>query len=320
MITVLDGHDADALDRAARALRAGELVAFPTETVYGLGANALDADAVHKIFAAKGRPATNPLISHVATAAQAREIAGAWSETADKLAKAFWPGPLTLVVPRGSKIPDVVTAGLDTMGIRVPAHAVARELIERAERPLAAPSANRYTHVSPTTAQHVVDGLGSHIPFVVDAGPTTVGIESTVLSLVGAVPTVLRPGAVTAGEIAQVVGRVEVASTTVDDDEARPSPGLSRRHYAPTVPLLLADDVSALAPFGAADVVVARESTDAATMVALGNDPSIWARELYALLHRFGRDDIARIVVERPPDTAEWAAIRDRLERAASSD
>jgi L-threonylcarbamoyladenylate synthase len=206
------------------------------------------------------------------------------------------------------------------MGIRMPDHPVALALIEAANRPIAAPSANRYTEVSPTTAQHVVTGLGGRIPYVLDGGATTVGIESTVLSLVDRIPTILRPGAVTAADIALEIGRVEVAAPQIPDDQSRPSPGLSRRHYAPAVPLEIVDAMPGGDVLGDRDVVIVRKSPGdtPARVVVLGDSAANWARELYALLHRFGAEDIDRIVVERPPESEEWRAIRDRLERAAS--
>ncbi|HXE14700.1 MAG TPA: L-threonylcarbamoyladenylate synthase, partial [Bryobacteraceae bacterium] len=188
------------LDRAAAILRRGGLVAFPTETVYGLGANALDREAILKIYAAKGRPATSPLIVHVASYGMLADVAAEWPDAAQKLAERYWPGPLTLVVRKTDKIPDAVTAGLNTVGVRMPAHPLAKELIRRAGIPLAAPSANLFTQVSPTTAEHVREGLGDRVEMILDGGPCTVGIESTVLSLAGSAPILLRPGMVSLAE------------------------------------------------------------------------------------------------------------------------
>ncbi|MFW5967190.1 MAG: L-threonylcarbamoyladenylate synthase, partial [Persicimonas sp.] len=186
--------DAEALAPAARALAAGKLVAFPTETVYGLGANALDEEAVAAIFEAKRRPATNPLIVHAANLAQVRRLVDDWPERAQRLADAFWPGPLTLVLEKSAEVPDRVTAGLATVAVRIPQPPVARLLIELAGVPVAAPSANRYTEVSPTRADHVLESLGDRVDFIVDAGPTSVGVESTIVSLTSDPPRVLRPG------------------------------------------------------------------------------------------------------------------------------
>lgn len=195
-VVVVDAVNPDPilLEEAAQLIRGGSIVAFPTETVYGLGANALDESAVLRIYEAKGRPAWNPVIVHVASAADARSLAASWPLSAERLAASFWPGPLTLVLPRAASIPDVVTAGGETVGLRVPAHAVARALIKAAGCPIAAPSANRFTQVSPTTASHVVASLGERVALVIDAGPCAVGIESTVVECGEAAVTILRPG------------------------------------------------------------------------------------------------------------------------------
>jgi L-threonylcarbamoyladenylate synthase len=207
ILHVSPGTPEDApLQQAADLLRAGRLVAFPTETVYGLGAHALDEEAVRKVFEAKGRPPANPLIVHVAGVAEARLLAAAWPAAADRLAERFWPGPLTLIVPRMSHIPDMVTAGLGTVALRSPAHPVARALLAAAGIPVAAPSANRFTRISPTTAAHVAKDLGERIDLILDGGPTGVGIESTVLDLSGEVPVLLRPGAVSRQAIEAVIG------------------------------------------------------------------------------------------------------------------
>src|SRR5580658_6888878 len=195
------------LSNAAGLIRAGELVAFPTETVYGLGANALDAAAIEKIFAAKGRPPSSPLIVHVSSIEMAHSLAREWPERAEQLARVFWPGPLTLVLPKQPHVPDRLTAGLDTVGVRMPANSIALALIQEAGVPIAAPSANPFTELSPTTAQHVRDGLGDRVAMVLDGGRTTVGIESTVLSIAATGAAVLlRPGMVTRQEIEAVIG------------------------------------------------------------------------------------------------------------------
>src|SRR6476619_3276599 len=216
-------------------IRAGKLVAFPTETVYGLGANALDADAVRRIFEVKGRPATSPLIVHVDSVDMARRVAAKWPETAELLARAYWPGPLTLVLPKNACIPDIVTAGLPTVGVRMPAHPVALDLIRAAGVPVAAPSANRFTELSPTTAEHVRRSLGDAVDCVLDGGPTPVGIESTVISLAGA-PTLLRPGMIPREALEALIGPVQMAGAM---EGAHPSPGMHPRHYAPRTPLIM---------------------------------------------------------------------------------
>ena len=242
--------DPDVIAHAAARLARGELVAFPTETVYGLGADALDPDAIARIFAAKGRPAWNPVIAHVADADAARALCAEWPAGAQRLADAFWPGPLTLVLPKRAIVPDIATAGLDAVGVRVPAHPVALALLRAFGRPIAAPSANRFTRVSPTTAAHVVTSLGDRVSLVLDGGACDVGIESTVVDLAGATPTLLRPGAVTRGQLEAVLGqRVDAPEHRVpsgDDPSAVPvagqrAPGMSDRHYAPGADVWLFD-------------------------------------------------------------------------------
>lgn len=323
--------DVRQLDPARRALCADRLVAFPTETVYGLGARALSEEAVRRIFEAKQRPATNPLILHVASIEQARSLAGSWPDEADALARAFWPGPLTLVVKRSDKVPDQVCAGLDTVAFRIPDHPIARALIEATGEPLAAPSANRHTTVSPTTADHVLATLEGRVDVVVDGGPTAVGIESTLISAVESPPVILRPGAIdrrTLGAVVHIAGR-PARPEVVDEEKARPSPGLSKRHYSPGVCLrtvdpttfrrLVAGDDQRRAFIGLGADSHTR-SAPGERMLRLPDDPRRYARRLYAALHRLDALDIDEIVVQRPPKGDLWEAIHDRLMRAAASD
>ncbi|MDQ6611671.1 MAG: L-threonylcarbamoyladenylate synthase, partial [Gemmatimonadota bacterium] len=238
-----EAPDPDIIHRAAQILKNGGLVAFPTETVYGLGAHALNAEAVRKIFEAKGRPAWNPLIVHVANADRARALTASWPASAELLANAFWPGPLTLVLPKRDVVPDVVTAGLAAVGVRVPSHGVALALINALDGPIAAPSANRFTELSPTTAQHVQGGLGQRVDMILDGGPCDVGIESTVLDLTTDTPTLLRPGVISHDQIVSVLGRdVRVLQHATDvEGESRLSPGRTERHYAPRADTWLFD-------------------------------------------------------------------------------
>ena len=312
-VVVVDANapEAAALESAASLLRAGELVAFATETVYGLGADATQDEAVSKIFAAKGRPQTNPLIAHVSSVEMARAWAGSWPPVADALARAFWPGPLTMVVPRTERFATAVSAGLETVGLRVPEPAVARQLIAALGRPVAAPSANRSEHVSPTTAQHVVDDLRDKVAMVLDSGPTGVGIESTVVSVTGDVPVVLRRGPIDAAQLREAVGEVHVIDQRVDGREAQASPGQSVRHYAPDVPCVRVD-ADYEAREGDAVIAVGQFVPGA---IALPT-PDAAARELYALLRRLEGEGVARIVIVMPPDEPQWAAVRDRLVRA----
>ncbi|MGA2715884.1 MAG: L-threonylcarbamoyladenylate synthase [Bryobacteraceae bacterium] len=285
------------VEKAAALLRAGRLVAFPTETVYGLGANALDETAVRRIFEAKGRPFSSPLIVHVASIGMARELALVWPERAELLARRFWPGPLTIVVPKQPRVPDLVTAGLPSVGLRIPAHPLAQALLEAAQIPIAAPSANRFTEISPTTAEHVRESLGARVDMILDGGPCTVGIESTVISLAGPVPRIVRPGMIARTQIEQVIGPVETGA-------GAESPGQHPRHYSPHTPIVLGDS-----PVSGRGVRLDFSS--------MPRDAAGYAERLYRVLHDLDRQGLDWISIELPPDTPEWAGIRDRLTRAA---
>jgi L-threonylcarbamoyladenylate synthase len=285
------------IDKAAALLRAGGLVAFPTETVYGLGANALDEAAVRRIFETKGRPSSSPLIVHVASVEMAQGLASEWSDNAERLARRFWPGPLTIVVSKNSRVPDLVTAGLPSVGLRIPAHPMARALIEAAQIPIAAPSANRFTELSPTTAEHVPEGLAD---MVLDGGPCAVGIESTVISLAGPTPRILRPGMITQTEIEQLIGRVEAGG-------GAESPGQHPRHYSPRTPIILGESPQ-------------EGHGRRLSLARMPRDASSYAERLYRVLHEFDQQGYDWISIELPPDTPQWAGIRDRLMRAANRD
>ncbi|MCC6857545.1 MAG: threonylcarbamoyl-AMP synthase [Bryobacterales bacterium] len=301
------------LELAGALIRAGKLVAFPTETVYGLGANALDERAVAAIFRAKGRPATSPLIVHVCSLEMARGLARRWPESAQQLAERFWPGPLTLVVPKETRIPPLVTANLDTVGLRMPAHPLALELIRRAGVPVAAPSANRFSELSPTTAEHVRRSLGESVDLILDGGPTTVGLESTVLSLAGD-PELLRPGMVSREEIEAVIGKVRLGGHAGEGPHR--SPGLHRKHYSPATPLLLVREGRLPASGRGAYVWIATPAAGARS-VPMPPDSRNYARALYDTLHRLDREGFDWIAVEAPPEEPEWAAVNDRLRRAS---
>jgi L-threonylcarbamoyladenylate synthase len=307
-------------------LCAGGLVAFPTETVYGLGANALDRAAVARIFAAKGRPTTNPLIVHVPDIDAAQVLVAPWPSTAQQLAERFWPGPLTLVLPRRPSVPDVVTAGGPTVAVRVPAHPVALALLRACRLPLAAPSANRSSALSPTRAEHVVSGLADRIDLVLDAGPTPGGLESTVLDLTGPRPRLLRPGLVTLPELQAIVG--PIAQFAASRSDTLRSPGLLAKHYSPRTPLELAHDaaprVLALLAQGLRVGWVtfgdrASEGVDNAVIVPMPRDVEGYSAQLYATLHALDEEKLDCIVVDLPPSTDAWLAVHDRLRRAAAS-
>jgi len=328
-----ENPEPEIIARAADLLRRGQLVAFPTETVYGLGANALDATAVARIFAAKARPAWNPVIAHVSTIADARALTASWPAIADLLATAFWPGPLTLVLPKRDIVPDIVSAGLPAVALRVPSHAVARALIAAAGFPIAAPSANRFTELSPTTAAHVEASLGNRVDMILNGGSADVGIESTVVDLTSDQPVILRPGVISRDMIARVVGvPVGMASDRQPEHGPRLSPGMMDRHYAPRADVWLFDapDVRALrqslaqresrAGDGGIAAMVLDWSLalpEQVRVIPMPNNPSAYARALYATLHDLDASGSAIVAIERPPFTDAWAGIHDRLSRAA---
>jgi L-threonylcarbamoyladenylate synthase len=331
---VLPTHDAflfeRAVTRAAELLRAGELVALPTETVYGLAANALNADAVRRIFEIKGRPSHNPIIVHVASLQMARRCVSSWPSVAKKLAAEFWPGPLTLVLPRSKEIPDVVTAGGPTVGIRWPSHPLMQAVIRACGFPLAAPSANRTNQVSPTNAEHVRKDLDGQISLIVDGGQSQIGIESTVLDLASTPPRLLRPGMIQAESLLGVMGG-ELLSGPAHNETVLRSPGLLVRHYAPKAKLVIwhwrnEDELAARlkkVKFAREKIhVIAHEiiplHEKLGRVSVIPHDAEAFARALYAELHQCDEEGAALIVVEKPPDGEPWTAIIDRLTRASS--
>lgn len=319
----------EAIRRAAGLLARGGLVAIPTETVYGLAALALEPAAVRRIFEAKGRPARNPLIVHVPGIDAARGLASEWTPAAERLARRFWPGPLTIVVRKAAIVPDVVTAGGDTVAIRCPSHPVARRLLELLGRPIAAPSANLSLGVSPTTAAHVATSLGDRVDLILDAGPCERGIESTVVDCSAAPARLLRPGPVDRAAIEAAL--CETVAAGPPDDAVLRSPGLLGRHYAPEARLELASDGATRCRSLLADGLrvgwitrrpetdVAGGSSDRLVVVRLPDEPRGFARGLYAALHELDARGVEAIVVDAPPGGEPWRAVRDRLERAASA-
>lgn len=316
--------DQAGLEEAVRRLAGGLLVAFPTETVYGLGADATDEAAVASIFRAKGRPGDNPLIVHVPDAAAARRAAARWDERADRLARAFWPGPLTLVVKRAPGIATGVGGGRDTVALRVPDHPVALALLAAFGHPVAAPSANRSGRISPTTAAHVAaETFESADLLVLDGGPCRVGLESTVLDLTGERPAILRPGSIGAGDLLPIVGPVETTALAAQGA----SPGTGASHYAPATPAeTVAEEAieRRLARLDGPVAVIARDGVAVSPapgrrFLRLPADPAGFARELYAAMRTADDGSCARIVIATPADPGHlWNAVRDRLRRATA--
>ncbi|MEJ7591719.1 MAG: L-threonylcarbamoyladenylate synthase [Planctomycetaceae bacterium] len=316
---------ATSLQSAAELLRTGHLVAFPTETVYGLGADATNPLAVARIFEAKQRPTFDPLIVHVAELSQVESLVSHFSETARLLAREFWPGPLTLVLPKREIIPDLVTAGLPGVGIRIPRHPVAIELLKAAGCPVAAPSANPFGGISPTTARHVADGLGCKVDCIVDGGPCAVGLESTVLSLMTWQPILLRHGGCPVENIERLIGPVEIAkSDPSQDDAAQPSPGMLSRHYAPGTRLTVISQGQSAEPIAGlrCGLLTAGKqpfSGRFARIISLCDEENLQtcAANFFAALRTLDASDLDVIIVHEFPAYGLGVALNDRLRRAA---
>ncbi len=323
------------IDKAVEILRSGGIVAFPTETVYGLGADATNLAAVRKVFTVKGRPATNPVIVHVPDIAVAKRYAASWPDSATKLAEKFWPGPLTLILPKTEAIVTAATAGRKTVGLRSPDHPLTQELLRKFDGPLIGPSANRSNRVSPTTAQHVLDEMGSRIEMILDGGPCRVGIESTVVDLSVTPPMLLRPGMITRGQIESIVGRIEVFEGSIESGKSAPGPGMQGAHYAPITPTFRFErkhasrvaDWCVKNPSKSAIVLRlgAAPSDDPIPLALSMNQrqaimpahPTDYARQMYAALRHADRQSPDAIWLEMPPDESHWTAVRDRLLRAS---
>lgn len=296
---------------AAEALKSGKLVVMPTETVYGLAADATNKAAIKKLYSAKDRPTDNPLIIHIADLAQVELVASEFPESAQLLAERFWPGPLTLVLPKAEDVPSEVTGGLDTVAVRMPAHPVALSLIRKAGIPVAAPSANRFMKLSPTRAEHVDSVLARRVEMVLDGGPSKVGVESTVVDCTGDVPRILRPGGIPRGEIEAALGS---PLGMMPPDTLRRSPGMYPRHYAPKATLKLVEKLT--------------EKMSGLTFEAPGNPKQIkmpmsaraYSAVLYDTLHKLDRMKVTTIYVQLPPEEPEWEAVRDRLHKAATEE
>lgn len=313
-----DEHD---IADAVAALRRGEVIGLPTETVYGLAGDAHNDDAVRRIFATKGRPADHPLIVHLGDSTQIGDWASAVPDAASKLASAFWPGPMTLILKKAMRVSPLVTGGQDSIGLRIPRHPLALRVLRSFGSALAAPSANRFGHVSPTTAQHVRDEFGDAVPIVLDGGPCSIGIESTIIDLTGTTPRILRPGQISRDAIAAVIGPIEEGLRA---SSPRVSGALAS-HYAPRTPTesLLRTKLAArwrqCQDDGETALILSIGALPAGTCgLALAEAPDDYARHLYAALRNLDEEGADRILVERPPDSAAWRAISDRLQRASS--
>jgi L-threonylcarbamoyladenylate synthase len=315
----LSASDED-LARAAELLTCGELVALPTETVYGLAADASNPEAVRRIFAAKGRPADHPLIVHLPGVESLTDWASDIPENARRLAAVFWPGPLTLILKKHVCVDDVVTGGQDTVGLRVPGHPVALKLLRHFGKGIAAPSANRFGHISPTTADHVISEFEHEdtVAAVIDGGACEVGVESTIVDCTGPIPRILRPGMIGVERLTMVLG---TKPETAGETEGPRTSGRLASHYAPNTRLELVEAKALSRPDPDAVVLALPSTPDPGGFKAwktLPGDPVAYARGLYAALRELDKCNAGRILVQRPPATALWAAVRDRLERAAA--
>lgn len=299
----------EAIEAAARVIREGGVVVIPTETVYGLAANALNADAVQKIYEIKGRPAENPLIVHIASVDQLRSVAREWPPLAEQLAEAFWPGPLTMVLPKKADVPQVTTGMKDTVAVRIPSHPIALDVIRATGVPIAAPSANVFMGLSPTRADDIDPEIDIEVPIILDGGPCAVGLESTVVDLTDETPRILRPGAVTRAQIQALVGKPlgEIPSSDVR------APGMYRRHYAPKATVRLVDKLEE----GQAGLTF--EPSTSSDQITMPRDPKAYGVLLYGVLRRLDLAGVSTIHVQRPPSDAAWEAVQDRLQKASAS-
>lgn len=321
-----------AIAQAGELLAAGQVVGIPTETVYGLGANALDGAAVRQIFAAKGRPSDNPLIVHIADFAQIYDLTAQVPDTAVQLAQAYWPGPMTIILPKASCIPDEVSAGLDTVGIRLPSHPIARAVIRAAGVPIAAPSANLSGRPSTTTAAHVMEDMEGKIAAVVDGGACAVGVESTVVSLAGDVPRLLRPGGISLEQLEAVLGTVEVDRAIrqqIGDDVQVSAPGMKYRHYAPHAPVTavcgdplrgadyISNHLTKTSGVICFDEFAARFESQIVHTIGRSDDSAAQARAIFDALRAFDHTDVTEIWAQCPDDSGIGLAVANRLKKAA---
>jgi L-threonylcarbamoyladenylate synthase len=312
----LNVRDAQRLNDAVHALKNGEVIGLPTETVYGLAADAMNGEAVKKIFALKGRPADHPLIVHIADASQLSRWATAIPEEAHVLAQHFWPGPLTMILKKQPQVLDVVTGGQTTVGLRCPAHPLALTLLKQFGGGVAAPSANRFGRISPTTAQHVRDEFGDAVPIVLEGGDCEVGIESTIIDLSGLMPRILRPGMISQTEIEAVIG--VIGSGASENENSPRAPGTLAAHYAPRTPMqMLSREAILLKPAAASTQYLLLGKPIAGLHgLCLDKHPANYAHHIYAAMRELDQRKAERIVIEQTPQTPDWLAVNDRLQRA----
>ena len=310
------------IDRAAEILKSGGLVGLPTETVYGLGANAFDPVAVAKIFAAKDRPLFDPLIVHIADLDWLPRVVREFPDVARLLAERFWPGPMTLVLPKAAAVPDLVTSGLPNVGVRLPDHDLMRQVLRKADLPVAAPSANPFGRLSPTTAEHVQKQLGTRIDGILDGGPCRVGIESTILQIDGEQVTLLRPGGISLEEIESLVGKVHLPPRT--DEEKPAAPGMLASHYSPRTPLILVNEIPRFKEMSRQGLLTLYDGADSSNFAVVevlspGGDLITAASQFFQALHRLDAAGLDQILAVRFPEQGLGRALNDRLQRAATS-
>ncbi len=316
--------DSNAIGQAKSLLVKEQLVTIPTETVYGLAANAFSKEAVARIFAVKGRPSNNPLIVHVSSVEMAKECVSTWPDVASSLAEKFWPGPLSMVLAKAEKIPDIVTDGGKTVAVRCPSHSLMKEIIELCGFPLAAPSANLSNRVSPTRAQHVADQLSGRIPLILDAGVCQIGIESTVLDLTEDIPKILRLGIISMTQLQDVLGEVQLSSALKEGEKIK-SPGQLQRHYSPRARVILAQEPwqDSLSKAEKGTHVIARESApdywEHDTWHEISSSVEGYAKQIYDILNHCDQAGAETILIQSLPSDSEWDAVRDRLYRASKN-
>ncbi|MCL1893823.1 MAG: L-threonylcarbamoyladenylate synthase [Holophagaceae bacterium] len=325
---ILDGFDRGSIDRAVSVLHSGGLVAFPTETVYGLGADGLNSESVAKIFEAKGRPSTNPLILHVSSINVAESLVRKWTDLAQKLADKFWPGPLTIILPASGIVPEIVRAGNPTVALRCPNHQIALELLTSFDGPLAAPSANKTTETSPTKPEHVLNSLAGKVDLILDGGRTVAGIESTIINLAETPPRLLRPGPICPKELEEIVGKLSRFEGTVPTEIAQIAPGMSQRHYAPKARLTIHEATELVTHYNE----LKQNTKEKIVAVVFGSEVALppncdhrrlplepygASARLYAVLHDLDSQGYQEVLFQKPPLTEDWLAVTDRLSRAA---